>query len=437
MPTAAISGRLGKHDDGQFAHQRRRAPGIANDGNGYPGNNVYLANPANTYSGSTTIGSAAAPANYTFSTLSTLNVAHLANGGQTSSIGQSSSDASNLNFNPGTGGAANFNYVGTGDSTDRLFTVSSGTLININSSGSGPLSFTNSGATVFSGTQPTVLSLGGSYSGSTPNTFAPQIVDSSNSGNPTTLQINGSLWNVTAGTNSTYTGGTVLSGGTLLLTDATGLQNSTVAVNSGKLVFNGGLTSPVLGGLAGSGSIALADTASNAVTLSVGSNGAGTVFSGNLTGAGGLFKTGNGQFAITGSQSYTGATTVNSGTLQLSPPLTISGFGNNGTGWKFNTNLTGSSLSAVGVSGNVLTLTSTAYGSTASALWYGIPLPVGNAPWSATFAFNDVGGNGADGSAFVLQTAGTARWAAAAARKAMVVFPRRPPGWSCRSTRAA
>ena len=118
----------------------------------------------------------------------------MANGGQTSSIGQSSSDASNLNFNPGTGGAANFNYVGTGDSTDRLFTVSSGTLININSSGSGPLSFYQLGRhTVFSGTQPTVLSLGGSYSGSTPNTFAPQIVDSSNSGNPTTLQINGWL----------------------------------------------------------------------------------------------------------------------------------------------------------------------------------------------------------------------------------------------------
>ena len=119
-----------------------------------------------------------------------------------------------------------------------------------------------------------------------------------------------------------------------------------------------------------------------------------------MTGAGGLFKTGSGLLQITGTNSYAGATTVNNGTLQLAPP-SISGFGGNGAGWTFNT--TGSNT---GVSGNVVTLTSTAQGSVSSGLWYNVPVPV-TSPWTATFTMTDVFGGGADGGAFVLQTAGT------------------------------
>jgi autotransporter-associated beta strand protein len=374
---------------------------VANDGQGYPGNNVNLANKANTYSGGTSIGSTLA-SNLNFSNVATAVVSKLADGGSPSSIGLSSSAAANLAFSPSSSGTANFSYVGTGDSTNRLFTVSSGTLVQINSSGSGPLNFTNPGSLVFSGTQPTTLSLGGTYSGAA-NTFAPQIVDSSNAGNPTSLQINGSLWNVTAGTNSTYTGGTVLSGGTLQVSNANALQNTTVTVNAGKLGFGAGVTSPVLGGLSGYGGIALRDANANPVgTLSVGGNGSTTTYFGSLTGPGGLLKTGSGRLTIGGSQTYTGATTVNSGTLQLGP--TVGGFGSNGGGWAFKT--TGTNP-GVNVSNDVLTLTTTAQGNVATSMWYGIPQSVAGGPWNASFTLNDVFGNGADGGAFVVQTAGT------------------------------
>ena len=241
---------------------------------------VYLANTANTYTGSTTIGTPQVGGfldNTSSNTslnpnqgdpVANLSVAHLANGGQNSSIGASTNSAANLVFNSGSGGSATLNYVGAGDSTDRLFTIQSGGA-SINSSGAGPLNFTNTGSIVVNSATPSTLVLGGTYSGTTPNTFAPQIVDSSVAGNPTTLQINGSLWNLTTGTNNAYSGGTVLAGGTLLLTNAQMLQNGTTTVYAGKLAFASGVTSPVLGGLSGNGSIALADTASNPATLTV------------------------------------------------------------------------------------------------------------------------------------------------------------------------
>ena len=182
---------------------------IASDGYGFsPPSEVYLANPANTYSGSTTIGSTV----YNYHNLATLNAAKLANGGFPSSIGQSTSAASNLVFNPGSSGTAVLNYSGTGDSTDRLFTIASGTDTIINSSGTGPLNFTNPGVIAFTNTQVSTLILGGTYSGPTANTLAPRVTD--NASLRTTLVVNGSLWSLT-GSNNTYTGGTVLSGGTL------------------------------------------------------------------------------------------------------------------------------------------------------------------------------------------------------------------------------
>jgi fibronectin-binding autotransporter adhesin len=70
----------------------------------------------------------------------TLEVNKLADGGQASSIGNSSSDAANLYLH-----GATLRYTGAGDSTDRLFTVGPGGGT-IESSGTGALNFTNSGA---------------------------------------------------------------------------------------------------------------------------------------------------------------------------------------------------------------------------------------------------------------------------------------------------
>ena len=228
---------------------------IANDGQGYPGNNVYLANVANTYTGSTTIGGGALPSNYNYDGLSTLNVAHLANGGQNSSIGASSSDASNLVFNvlnpsyTSSAGTGTLNYEGTGGTTDRLFTIASGQFIHINNIGTGPLNFTNSGAIALTGTQLLTLTLGGTYAGPTANTFAPVITD--NGASPTTLAVNGSLWTL-SGTN-TYTGGTYVEGGTLIANnndwvDPTGLGTNLFVGND--LSAFGGVVSAQASGAA-------------------------------------------------------------------------------------------------------------------------------------------------------------------------------------------
>jgi autotransporter-associated beta strand protein len=111
----------------------------------------------NTYTGSTTLltkytttHQAQAAADSTAGNLSvgpnfyrqvapTLVVDKLADGGQPSGIGSAAVDAANLFIQAGT-----LKYVGAGDSTNRLFTVGTGGAT-IDSSGTGPVSFTNSG----------------------------------------------------------------------------------------------------------------------------------------------------------------------------------------------------------------------------------------------------------------------------------------------------
>ena len=91
---------------------------------------------ANTYTGTTTVSSGVLSTNL------------LANGGLASGFGQSSNAAANLVLNGGT-----FQYTGPAVSIDRLFTVSAagGAL---DASGSGPLTFGNSGSVAFSGSGP-------------------------------------------------------------------------------------------------------------------------------------------------------------------------------------------------------------------------------------------------------------------------------------------
>jgi fibronectin-binding autotransporter adhesin len=125
-------------------------------------NNVELRNGgtvqlfgANTYTGSTTLltkytgtrqeqaagDNAGAGTNQYYAQVApTLEVNKLSNGGVASSIGSASSAASNLFIQGST-----LRYVGTGDSTDRLFTIGTGGAT-IESSGSGAVNFTNAGS---------------------------------------------------------------------------------------------------------------------------------------------------------------------------------------------------------------------------------------------------------------------------------------------------
>ena len=120
------------------------------------------------------------------------------------------------------------------------------------------------------------------------------------------------------GGSSGYSGGTTINAGTLELDANAAAQNSPVTVNvNNGLAFGPGVTSPVVAGLAGSGNVSLITTDSSAVVLNVIGNSTGLPYYGNLTGPGGLAKTGSGTLILAGSNSYTGATTVSGGTLQI------------------------------------------------------------------------------------------------------------------------
>jgi fibronectin-binding autotransporter adhesin len=149
----------------------------------------------------------------------TLSVNNLQNGGLNSSIGSSTNLATNLVIQ-----GATLRYTGAGASTDRLFTiaqVSGGTNAlagsagaTIESSGTGALNFTNTGAVAVTGTIATSLTLGGTNTDG--NTLRPNVT---NGADPAAvvrvIKADAGKW-VLTGTNS-YTGTTAVNGGTLLV----------------------------------------------------------------------------------------------------------------------------------------------------------------------------------------------------------------------------
>src|SRR5439155_7627431 len=157
----------------------------------------YLAG-ANTYTGATSINGGV------------LRINSIADGGSASSIGASSNAASNLNFADG----ATLQYIGSGHSTDRQFTLTGTNTFD--ASGSGPVAFTSTAAVsniavVFTGTN----------TGN--NTFAPTITGA------TAVTKNGNGKWVLSGNNS-YTGATAVNSGTLRLESS---QTTTASVTIG------------------------------------------------------------------------------------------------------------------------------------------------------------------------------------------------------------
>ncbi len=124
---------------------------------------------------------------------------------------------------------------------------------------------------------------------------------------------------VLSGTN-TYTGATNIDAGTLKLGSATALADGAtgtdVTIASGATLDLAGF-SETISSLAGAGTVT--NTGANA-TLSVGNDNSSTTFSGviqNGTGTIALTKQGTGTLTLTGTNTYTGTTIINAGTLAL------------------------------------------------------------------------------------------------------------------------
>jgi fibronectin-binding autotransporter adhesin len=129
------------------------------------------------------------------------------------------------------------------------------------------------------------------------------------------LAQNGTVNNTLSGTNTysgatTVNGGTVTAGSTSAFGGATGL--SAVTVNNGATLALGAFSNTV-------GSIASASATSaislGSATLTTGGNNSSTTFAGVISGTGGLTKAGTGTLTLTKAETYSGATTINAGTL--------------------------------------------------------------------------------------------------------------------------
>ena len=290
----------------------------------------YLAGNASTYTGTTTVNAG------------TLAVNSLSNGGLASSIGSSSNAAGNVVINGGT-----LQYLGAGDSTDRLFSLGPSAASALNASGGGAVQFTNTGAIAFTGANTAqTVTLNGTSTDN--NSLAAQITDNGTGQTSLSKSLAGT-W-ILRNANSTYTGVTSITGGVLGVDHLTnGGQASSIGASSNAAA------NLVIGNTATLRYTGTGDTTDRLFTLSAGtsvieSSGTGAVVfsntgsaayagTGNRTlglggtntddntmggtiidGPGGittLGKNGAGTWLLTGTNTYSGNTVINDGTLQL------------------------------------------------------------------------------------------------------------------------
>jgi fibronectin-binding autotransporter adhesin len=264
--------------------------GLTKNGN----STLTLAGGVNNYTGVTTINAG------------TVSVGALANGLSPSDIGASANSAANLVLNGGT-----LLYTGGAQDSDRRFTLGTagGT---IDSSGSGALALTNSGAVALSGTGARTLTLRGIDLND--NILAASLGD--NGGATALTKADAGKWIVTG--NNTNSGTVTISAGTLQV----GIGGASGSVGSGNIVDNG--------------------------TLDF--NTTSTLTNGTVTGTGAVTVDGGGTIVLPGNNNYSGATTINLGTLQIGNGG-ASGALNNGASIVDNDTLIYNSTSTVNVNG--------------------------------------------------------------------------------------
>jgi len=230
---------------------------------------------ANTFTGAAAIGGAG-----------TVEASLIANAGVAGSLGAGSVSIS----------GGNLSYVGAGESTNKPWTISNGSL---NSNGTGALSL---GGTVAIGGTAT---LGGNFTG------ADNLISGVISGTGSLRSAGNATWTLTGA--NTYTGNTIVDAGILRAGTATAFgASATAQVNGGTLDLND--FDKTFTTLTGTGGTVDLGTATMTLQAAAGTT---ATYAGNITGTGGLTKLGASTQTLTGANTYTGATTIGGGVLAL------------------------------------------------------------------------------------------------------------------------
>jgi autotransporter-associated beta strand protein len=133
----------------------------------------------------------------------------------------------------------------------------------------------------------------------------------------------GASTQILSGTN-TYTGGTTINAGTLSITGGSALADTgTLAFANASGAVLSISTSETIGSVSGGGASGGNIVIASGQTLTV-NQAADTTFSGAISGAN-LVKNGSGTLTVNGSSTYTGTTTVNSGTLTAASSNALGG----------------------------------------------------------------------------------------------------------------
>ncbi len=270
--------------------------------NGSGSGSFSLGNTANSFTGSVTIDGNIA------NKTTILSAALIGTSGSNSSLGQSGT----INIGSSVAGSNNLlAYTGSGETTAKVINLV-GTVGNggVSQSGTGLIKYTSPMTATGAGAKSFLLS------GSTAGTgeFAGAIVNGS--GTTSLFKDGTGTWTL-SGINS-YTGGSVITQGTVNFANANALGSSgTVRVSGGTLQWGSGVTTDLSSRLTlTAGSVATFDTNGNDVSF--GSAVVSTLSADTIpVQSGGLIKAGVGKLTLSADATYTGATAINVGTLQI------------------------------------------------------------------------------------------------------------------------
>jgi fibronectin-binding autotransporter adhesin len=253
----------------------------------------------------------------------------------------------------------NIGGITFGNTSNFGFTLSSGNLLLTNGgviqnlSGTGNHTNTISSPITIQGNGGSATFTANAISGTSLMSIA-NVSGVSTAGNTTTLNLNGSntatgnevrfltngrsggklaivksgagTWSLgLANTLNTFTGGITINAGTLRATTAAGGQalgsaNAITLANTAGAILDLSVanTNQTIGSLAGGGTTGGNVTLANSIVLTLGLDNTNTSFAGVISGGtGGITKTGMGTQTLTGTNTYTGNTRINLGTLAL------------------------------------------------------------------------------------------------------------------------